>query len=967
MKTRRAFGLSIFLFIFISSLNYPAAYGAQAPRSPIEDSDFGACLAKNNKLAVLMLIDESKSLREFKDGSSTKAGNDPFDSRVPALESVIQVLLSAVETSQLNQQAESRKIEVSIGISGFGDAYNERVPFQSLNSKTVDSVVSELNRQGDKDSDMHTRYHKALGGALQSFEEYSPSPEVCRLLVWFSDGEHDDDNLPGFVSRERDQIQEQMCGKGGIVDQLRQARVNIVAAGLNSDEKKLGLMRLIAEGGSAYNSIDASGKSGRVSVIVGECGGTQPTGKYALATSADEIIDKLFEVLRQLPGVPDTKTTVEIPASTVACSTPSDECNAFEFQVDESIASFQILAERPSSAVEVVLTTGEGETYPILKAGDATDEPIRRNVVKTTPVTKRKVFVSVTRKKENPIDGTWRLEFVGNGAKQSRGAVNFVGFADITLLDAVGQKVLNELKVARFKAEDLGIRVTNKTSGSTIRALKLNFKILNVIEEVESQRDEQDQGLFKVVGKELERALQSSNLEKLSSMDLTVQPIGDVQGLRFSSGSPVPINFGRQIFSVRVSNGAGLPSFVRAEGQLRFEGTPKKSIQLIFVGPDSGEGLIEFKEAIEADGVKSDFELISREPCVIPQQTEASCSVELIPDQEAYDQFQIAISVTYSGKDNLQKPVDGEIVLDVTMLKQPKASRGVFAAALLVLIFLTVQGLVRLFLAFLVSRFAPLVPIARRVRLDAVVETSGSISVNPMNLNPSHSDEGFALENTESVSSFSVFGYDFGVSVLRTFLHSTVAPLGQVTSPGTFVIGSRGYLRSKEQTEGSTGQVSLTLRGQWIVGIKAEDIQRLTNGGSSVAAEVVAFLEPYEEGVGIDRGKQISDLSFALVSSNFAAQLTEVLESERGRQIANVDDEPTDVTVVQAADDPFGDATGKSANDPFLSGTSESVSSEANKSSKRGGRLRRRDKQEQSSAETLPESSSASDNWDPFA
>lgn len=967
MKTHRRFAMIVLGSAFCSLLTYSTALGASA--GPTSNEGLEICLEKNSKLAVLMLIDESKSLREFKDGASTKVGNDPLDSRVPALESVVRVLSSAVESSELLASASSKKLEVAIAISGFGDGYSERVPFQVLTSRNVESVVADLELQRDKDSDMHTRYHTALEGALQSFEKYSASLEVCRLLVWFSDGEHDDDNSPGFISRERDQIQKLMCGDGGIVDTLRLARVNIVAAGLNADERKLGLMRLIAQGGAPYSYVDSSGKSERVNVNVERCGKEPPNGTYALAESADEIIDKLFEVLVSLPGIPDPGDSVEIADSPVAdCSRPTDVCNAIEFEVDESIASFQILAERFSTAVEVVLRTNVGETYSILTAGEdgGEDEPIRRNVVTTTPVTLRKVFVSVTRKKENPIEGTWRLEFLGEGAKQSRGTVNFVGLADIALLDADQREIGGELKVARFKAEDVGIRVTSKTSGSAIRALQLKFLGLNSEEALASERDETDRGLFKIAGRELERALQSPELKKLSSSDLSVQPVGDVQGLRFKNGDPVPINFSPQKFSVRVSNGAGLPTFLRTEGQLSYQGTPKQTIQLVFLGPDSGEGVVDFKDAIESDAAKANLNLITRDPCVIPQQEEASCSVELIPDQEAFDQFQVVISVIYSGKDNLQEPVEGEVPVDVQMVLQPKASRGILAAVYLLLAFLVVQGLVRWLLAYLVSRFAPLVPIARRIRLDAVVGQSGAISVNPMNTNPSHTDEGFALENTDSVQSFSVFGYDFSVSVLRTFLRSTVAPLGQVNSSQRFVIGSRGYVRSKDQDDSSTGQVSLTLRGQWVVGVKAEDVQRLVNGESSVDVEVVAFLEPYEQGGGSNRDQQISDLSFGLASSNFTAQLLEIIAMERERQSVDAE-ESVDSPETSDASDPFGGPTQRASADPFQMESVdvvENVSEVPERRSRRSRRGKARAKIDESPA---PTESNTTNEWDPFA
>jgi hypothetical protein len=920
-----------------------------------------------------MLIDESKSLREFKDGGSVKPGNDPLDSRVPALESVVRVLASAVESSALRAGDARKPLDVAIGISGFGDGYSERVPFQRLNGQSIEQIVSGLELQRERDSDLHTRYHTALQGALASFENYSTSPTVCRLLVWFSDGEHDDDNSPGFISRERDQIQNLMCGDGGIVDTLRLAKVNIVAAGLNPDESKLALMRLIAEGGSPYRASDSSGKQGRVNVSVERCGAEPTNGRYAVAASADDIVDRLFEVLEEVPGIPNPNDSVEIPTSqveecsVVATSVP-EVCNALEFEVDETVVSFQILAERPTSAVEIVLTTNEGQSYAVLKVGDAVnseakDQVLRKNTVSTTPVTKRKVFISVTRKKENPIAGTWRLDFLGAGAKDSKGTVNFVGATDIELVSPNFDSSSNSLKVARYKAEDLGIRVRTETPGTAVRDLLVSFGSGDAVETLVVQGDETDDALFGVVGRELERALQSEKLRKVSSVDLFVQPVGDVRGLSFKDGRSVPINYGSSKFGVRVSNGAGLPSFVRAEGGLEFQGTPKQKVSLVFLGPDSGDGLVEFKEAVEPQDAKANLDLIPRDACVIPQQKEAICEIELIPDVEAFDQFPVSIVVVYSGNDTVQEPVEGEISVDVDMVLQPSAGRGALAAVYLILGFLVVQGLVRWLLAYLLSRFAPLVPIARRVRLDAVVDLTGAISLNPMNVAPSHNDEGFALENTDSVQTFTIFGYDFSVSVLRTFLRSTVAPVGQVNSPLKYVIGSRGYTRSKDQADSSTGQVALTLRSQWVVGVSSADIQRLLNGESTVPAEVVAFLEPYEQGP--DREQQISDLSFGLVSSSFAAQFTEILGVEREKASAGEESPSESGDSSTGFDDVFGDTSVSSISDPFDSLTSGAESKESPKESRRKRRGRRSKEDIESSAPI--EESKSSDEWDPFA
>ena len=931
------------------------------------------CLSNNSKLAVLMLIDESKSLRELKGVTSPKPGNDPADSRVPALEAVVRVLASAVESSQLIASVNNKSLEVAIAISGFGDGYNERMGFRGLDSKNVEAVVSELEDQKDRDSDLHTRYHTALDGALASFENYSKSPGVCRLLVWFSDGEHDDDDHTGFVPREREQIETLLCGGGGIVDKLRLEGVHIVAAGLNSNERKLGLMRLIAQGGSPYRSIENNGKEGRVSVSVPECGKESPNGKYALARDADEIIDKLFEVLVAVPGIPNPKASIAInPASGVDCPDESGLCNSVEFEVDGSIASFQILAERPSSAVEVVLTTNEGQRHIALlksSAGVATDKSlsINKNTVQIMPVGSKRAFISVSRKKENSIEGKWKLEFLGKGAPESIGTVNFIGSAEISIVDSKNQTISSgELKIGRFDAENLGIRVVSKTSGSSIRNLEVEFASLEGVEKLVVKQDLVDLNLFVLSEKEIERVLKLDKLKKLSSTDLFVKPVGDVPGLKYKDGTPVPISFGSQRFAVRVSDGAGLPSFVRAEGPLLFEGTPKQSIKLIFLGPDNGNGTITFKDAIESSDAKANLDLIPREPCEVPQQQEAVCVIELIPDQEVRSEFKTVIAVKYSGIDSTENPAEGEIPLDVSMFKKPSVGKGIVSFLELLALFLVIQGLMRYLLAHLLSRFSPLAATARRVRLNAIVDQSGAISLNPMQTNPSHSDEGFALEVTDSVQSFNVFGYDFSVSVMQTFLHSTAAPVGQVTSPSTFVIGARGYARSKGEDDSSTGHVSLVLRGQWIVGIKSVDLQRLLNGEASVAAEVVAFLEPYEEGVGIDRDQQLSDLGFALSASNIATEIKEILDTEREKTVVESGDEPDEIYVPKDIGDPFDGPSTSDASDEFGTTSSSQLATEPASESKRRKRRGRRSEPEEM-MESQPEQSQATETWDPFA
>jgi hypothetical protein len=256
-------------------------------------------------------------------------------------------------------------------------------------------------------------------------------------------------------------------------------------------------------------------------------------------------------------------------------------------------------------------------------------------------------------------------------------------------------------------------------------------------------------------------------------------------------------------------------------------------------------------------------------------------------------------------------PQPGEISIPVSAIKPTNPGKGILAAVELIAIFVVIQGLVRLLLSYLMSRFAPLVATARRVRLDAVVDSSGGLTINPMNVNLSQSDEAFTFENVDSTTGFNIFGFQFGCSVLRTFMKSTSRPVGIVSRDSYVVIGSRGLRSSKSEPQSTQGLVELSLRGQWIVGVSATHIQTLVNGEMSVPAEVVAFFEPYEI---LDRAQQLSDLNMTIASSNFSSEFADAVS--RMRTLAEVEQAAKDNS---SGGDIFGSDSGSSGNSTTMS------------------------------------------------
>lgn len=974
MRVRRL-ALVVVLMTIVSSS--PIRAGSAVRVVPATTS-LKACLAKNSSLRVLMLVDESKSLKELGKGANKVPGNDPMDMRVPALASVVRVLNSAVESSSASAQRGQVPLKVAIAIAGFGKSYERRLPFTALNDNSVGRVIRVLESQADRDTDLSTRYDVALTESLKEFERDAGDGASCRLLIWFSDGQHDSNNEPGYSSTEKGEIEKSLCGANGTVDGLRASGVTIVAAGLNSNERELDLMRLIAAGGEGYSFNESSGRPGRVSVAVENCGEIVPDGRFALAQNADDIVDSLFEVLVGVTGIPDPDNPLEdpTPGTEEQCgSAVEDEpCFTQSFVVDDSIAAFQVLVERPSEFVTVILTSAESQEVTVLDGnGPSVDQA--KNVIETTVVSAKKATISVTKKKENPILGEWQLAFYGPEAGASKSSITFTGSMQAELLDADGQPIdVKEFRIGRFEANSLQVLLDWDRSASPVQpsALNVDIKIESGDSEspIQAAKKSASRLTYEISASELETVLQSEALKRASAVNLVVRPTAEVKGIRFRSGDPVNIDFGEFSFVASISNGEGLPTFVSlgSLAGLEFEGTPKQKLDLIFRGPDSGDGFVTFSDFTEPEG-SINFELIAtRQPCTTPQKQVVTCIVELIPDDEAVDRFTGQLVAEYSAVDGVRSsPVEGVIDIPVTTYLRPRLWVGWLAASTLLALFVLVQGVIRLGLAVLLSKFSALAPTARRVRLRASVDSSGSVSVvAPVGELPA-GDDGFAFENAESAPSFNLFGYQFDCPYWRTFFRSTTVPLGLVSAGGVHVVGSQGFVVEKRSGETSVGQVALSLRSQWIVGVRDEAMSRLIDGPGPVEAEIVAFLEPYEQQT---RAEQISALSFTIASSSFSNHLTSLLKTIRESAKDSADMESDSRTKAEVTGEPG--LIQNSSMDFFGGGSTQQHQPEPQSLTQVDGSARGRRKRFGREAEsgTATESQSSpnkEEEWDPFA
>jgi len=409
------------------------------------------------------------------------------------------------------------------------------------------------------------------------------------------------------------------------------------------------------------------------------------------------------------------------------------------------------------------------------------------------------------------------------------------------------------------------------------------------------------------------------------------------------------------------------PSYVPGDelNELKIKDTTKATIQLKFRGPDATDGVVKIVE-IDQTSLDKEFVLGGDGECVIPAQAEVTCEFTVAPKKNGYGSYTLPIKLTLNS-DLANEAQEQDLPITVFLTRSPNVGKGVKNAILLIAAFILIQTLIRAISALSLSRFSALGGTARRVKVAIQVSSDGSVSgqdggafVAPES---GSMENNFAIELLEKQNSFDLFGYSFHSSALRTFFRSTVREcLGYVSSGGQFVFGSAGtrvQRGSKMRDEPTEGQVDLSLRLQWVIGVPANELLALANGQQSASGELIAILDPYEM---VSLEQQMSDLQFAILSSQFGTDFMAALDRVRERSEA--------AEVVETTTDPFATSASLFESsptdfDPFA--TSLSVSDSVQEQSSKKEKRRRKKDKSSDEGNTFDVSSSTTDPFsDPF-
>jgi len=874
------------------------------------------CISRQKNISAVFLIDESSSL----------TSNDPKNERIPALKAAARALNS------LTRGKKGNAVEVRVAIAGFEGSFNIRQGWTELSDATLDGVLTVLDKEENRKTVKLTRYHVALKGSLDLFAKDSNEGEACRILVWFSDGEHDNDNVSGLSSVEKNQISKEICGAGGYADGLRKAGAFIQAVGLNKDAAKFALMQLVSEDSGSF----ASG-----GLSLAKCGVEPASGRFGNASDSSQIVD----IITNLPG------GAQDDVVTNKCDDIAS-CSEINFTVDQSITSFKIQVTRPSVGIDsVVLFRGEQE-WPLF----GTPEESRVDFLDIEPLTADKVLVDAQSNSAQPLVGNWTIRFLGKNALQATGRVKFVGEADVQVLDAAGKAVTD---IDRFEAAPLTVRVSTAETSSLIENVQVQIQGVNKSMDLLAESNRLNQY---VVGKStIESALQSGDFKESSAVELSVLPIGFVPGLRDAQGKPVQIEYTSVRTNLGVSNGSGLPSYVPEETGselVEVNGTKSAVLGLRFKGANSAAGEVSFN-GVEAD--PHSFSLTSgTKVCSIPKAEIVTCEVEVKPTSDGYGEVVVPIRAQLSSKSS-PEVANQVIPASVMMSRDANVSKGLRNALLLFLLFAVVQLLIRAGFASAVSQFSALAATARHGRVKVKVFSDGSVQGANSKAFTIEEDAGFAIEVISRQKSFDLFGYSFNSSTFETFRHSTARPLGLVARDGWYSFGSAGTKTQGKRSgppQSTLGQVELTLRGQWCIAVPNNAIEQLSSGSEYVDGEFVAYFDDFAR---TPVATQLDDYELAVSSSSFGSSLISAVERFKTSTVSDSSVPDNDAAVNQSADDPFQTPSF----DPFSDVTASF--SEESRPEKKKSKRRREGKKSDTSSSQENSATPPADIFDPFS
>lgn len=432
----------------------PGAGPARADDGTPGVDRFGACVAAQDKGRVLLLVDQSMSLRE----------SDPAGDRTTAA----QLL-----TKQLAAFSASSGAQLDVAVAGFSQDYDPVLGWTKLDAGSLGRVDSAVATAAGKNDGRATDYWQALEGARQTFAQGAPtgSPQPCQMLAWFTDGQLEFLTAPGVTkpyapgltlddaqgtAAVAEAAKQSICRDAGLIDQLRSAGIVTVAIGLggkreggDTDKSDFSLLERIATGTDGTTT----------------CGKLQASapGDFFYADNIEDLLlafDKL--------GTPGQAPLVKEAG---ACVRKVCDAGKHRFVLDSTVSNVTILATTSSTGLTPVLVSPDGTETKLAPRERSTTDIGGVKVGYEFP-TDKSVSIQMSGASADQWTGVWSLVFVAptDDAAKTMSSIHISSGMRPAVVDA------DALVLRSGGAARLGFTVLDK-DGKTVDTAALPGKV----------------------------------------------------------------------------------------------------------------------------------------------------------------------------------------------------------------------------------------------------------------------------------------------------------------------------------------------------------------------------------------------------------------------------------------------------------------------------------------------------------
>jgi hypothetical protein len=386
------------------------AVSQQTSTQPVRQSatsSLAECAASKGALDVLMLVDESTSLKGYRD----RPGTDVDGRRVDALKAANTTLAGIADRTAMSQ----KPVRVSVAMIGFGNRNDEVLGWTDLSGNNLGQVIDagELfrSRNTQDDTDYATAFIDARA-MLQRLPGYEQG-ERCTAMLWFTDGEYSIDILDG----KRRPYSDIPATSGGVADLIKAGQGAICDSGGLLDGFHLAGTKIFAVALTGQ-AMSPEARSFLKNTATGEdCGAALPPGAaepgaYFEADRVADLLAPFFDIVSQVASgtpLPDIANAPVCPSTPCATGRRT-------FQVDKGIMSFNLLAVTTAPGISLVITSPESQSETLkipTNEPRGADKPLGSASISWTWLAPDSVVVEADLPSESgPWNGEWSVTFV---------------------------------------------------------------------------------------------------------------------------------------------------------------------------------------------------------------------------------------------------------------------------------------------------------------------------------------------------------------------------------------------------------------------------------------------------------------------------------------------------------------------------------------------------------------------------